>query len=191
MEVKPTISSVSNSFTPITQFAEAPYINNRAAQTTVTCQDGQTIIIGGLITTTDEDREDKVPILGDIPLMGLLFRNTTKTKNRSELMIFLTPHILRRGSDQKSITTRELEGNDTLRSLKMNHPYKDRSLDTFADPQLREMVREESRTLPDTATERRLRNVHDTIIELELLPDAWTDETWSPGQPAPVEKEVE
>jgi type II secretion system protein D len=191
MEVKPTISSVSKSFTPITQFAEAPYINNRAAQTTVTCQDGQTIIIGGLITTTDEDREDKVPILGDIPLMGLLFRNTTKTKNRSELLIFLTPHILRNGGDQNSVTTRELKDNDTLRSLKMNHPYKDRALDTFTDEALRDMVNQESRTLPDTNTERRLRNVHDTVIELELLPEEWIDETWKPGDPAPVEKEVE
>ncbi|MDE2293216.1 MAG: hypothetical protein KGL53_14130, partial [Elusimicrobia bacterium] len=53
-----------------------------------------TIVIGGLITDTQSDRVDKVPLLGDIPLLGYLFRRTSKTRQRVELLIFVTTKIV-------------------------------------------------------------------------------------------------
>jgi type II secretion system protein D len=101
LNVAPEVSSVSSSSIDISPGVKAPIINSRKAQTTVTVQDGHTIIIGGLITTRDDIRESKVPILGDIPLLGLLFKSTTVVKERTELLIVLTPHVLRNGSSDE------------------------------------------------------------------------------------------
>jgi type II secretory pathway component GspD/PulD (secretin) len=93
--VHPEISSLSEDNVEISAGVKARIISSRMAETTVTVQDGHTIVIGGLITTNDQSVEDKVPILGDIPLLGWLFRNTHKIKNRSELLIILTPTVIR------------------------------------------------------------------------------------------------
>ncbi len=61
--------------------------------------DGQTVVLGGIMETERREGERKVPFLGDIPGLGLLFRTTTKTNNRDELLIFVTPKILREGSN--------------------------------------------------------------------------------------------
>ena len=71
-----------------------PIINQRSATTTVTVQSGQSVLIGGLISTMDDIRTKKVPILGDIPGLGLLFRSKVARKDRKELLIVLTPQIL-------------------------------------------------------------------------------------------------
>ena len=192
LQVNPVISSVSQSFTMISEFARANFINNRSAKTTVTCQDGQTIIIGGLITTTDEDREDKVPLLGDIPLVGLLFRSTTKVKKRNELMIFLTPTVMRSPRDARRVTLDEFRGNETLKSLRLNHPYKDDILDEIKDQELVREIRKGSNAIPKTVREIRRKNLERTITELELLPEQWRSTPPSSGQDdRKIEQEVE
>jgi len=58
-------------------------------------KDGETIFIGGLLDTQTTDTKRKVPILGDIPLVGALFRSDTVTDTQTEILIFITPHIVR------------------------------------------------------------------------------------------------
>ena len=70
-----------------------PTINHRVLDSNVRLRDGETIILGGLIQATENISEEKFPILGDIPILGWLFRNRTKMKINSELVIYLTPHI--------------------------------------------------------------------------------------------------
>lgn len=173
MEVRPTISSVGTQSTPITEFASAVFINNRSAETTVTCYDGQTIIIGGLITTTDQDIEDKLPVLGDMPGVGPLFRRIEKVKIRDELMIFLTPRVLQTAQGAHDMTLDEFRKNETLRSLKTNHSYKEAALDMIRQEDLRREIRKGANRLPDTPAEVRRENVRQTIMELELLPEGW------------------
>ncbi len=108
MEVSPEISSIADSSVRISSDVNAVIINSRTANTTVTVQDGHTIVIGGLITTRDQNREDKVPILGDMPLVGPLFKNTKVTKERTELLIILTPRVLRTPSDADILSNREV-----------------------------------------------------------------------------------
>ena len=95
MDVAPEISTVTDTTVPISETVDATVIAKRSAQTRVAINNGQTIIIGGFISSRDETREDKVPILGDIPLLGFLFRNTVKEKRTKELLMFLTPTVLR------------------------------------------------------------------------------------------------
>ena len=81
----------------------APVSNQRKATTTVSVQDGQTIVLGGIIQNTERNTIQKVPLLGDVPLLGNLFRSSTKTHNQTELMVFLTPHIVHSNADAQKI----------------------------------------------------------------------------------------
>jgi general secretion pathway protein D len=83
---------VSNA-TAETQFG-APIISTREASTHLFVRDGQTAVIGGLVDRDQSSTRSGVPILKDIPLLGALFGTTTKSSTRSELFLFLTPHII-------------------------------------------------------------------------------------------------
>ncbi|MBI3548976.1 MAG: type IV pilus secretin PilQ [Elusimicrobia bacterium] len=69
-------------------------VDNRTATTNVLVKDGETIVIGGIITDSESDVIAKVPILGDIPILGWLFKKKTKSRSRVELLIFVTTKIL-------------------------------------------------------------------------------------------------
>lgn len=94
LELGTTNSSLGSSDVKINASATVPVINQRRANTTVSVQNGQTIIIGGLIGTQEDRRERKVPFFGDIPYLGAAFRSTKVTKEKRELLIFLTPTIM-------------------------------------------------------------------------------------------------
>ena len=75
-----------------------PSIDTRNIQTQVLVKDGQTVVLGGIMETERRDSVKKVPGLGDVPVVGTLFRTKSKINNRDELLIFVTPKILREGS---------------------------------------------------------------------------------------------
>ncbi len=72
-----------------------PTISQREAETSVTARDGETFVIGGLTQENVLTRKSKVPLLGDIPLAGNLFKVERSTKSKTELYIVITPHIVR------------------------------------------------------------------------------------------------
>ena len=72
-------------------------ITSRTADTNVRMRNGETLIIGGLINETDEASIRKIPFLSNLPILGELFKDRTKTKNKTEVMIILTPHITEAG----------------------------------------------------------------------------------------------
>ena len=73
---------------------QLPQTASREANSTIRVKDGDTIVIGGLIQEQDRQTFSKVPILGDLPIVGQLFRNNNHDKKRTEVTIFLTTHIL-------------------------------------------------------------------------------------------------
>jgi type IV pilus assembly protein PilQ len=75
-----------------------PSIDTRNIQTQVLVKDGQTVVLGGIMETERRDSVKKVPGLGDVPVVGNLFKTKSKINNRDELLIFVTPQILREGS---------------------------------------------------------------------------------------------
>ncbi len=85
----------------------APVINQRTATTTVVVPDSQTVVIGGLMENQVQDSESKVPVLGDIPLLGWAFKRKIKSNVKRELMIFLTPHIVAHPSQLAAMTSGE------------------------------------------------------------------------------------
>jgi type IV pilus assembly protein PilQ len=74
-----------------------PSINTRTVETQVVLGDGQTVVLGGILETNQTLQATKVPWLGDIPILGNLFKTTTNTNDKDELLIFVTPKILREG----------------------------------------------------------------------------------------------
>lgn len=111
MIVAPEISSVSDSSVNITggtnNVVAAPIINIRSADTVVVTPDGQTIVIGGLMQTQKVKTENKVPLLGDIPLLGALFKHKVTSDAKTELLIFLTPTIVRDSRELAMMTDSE------------------------------------------------------------------------------------
>lgn len=91
MEIKPDFQTPIGEFVPDKKLI--PAINTRSFQSTVRMNDGETIILGGLIQDTESNTEDRFPLLGDIPFLGKLFTNVNKKKGRAELLIYLTPRI--------------------------------------------------------------------------------------------------
>jgi len=81
-------------FVPTANGGSVPSINTRNVKTQVLVNDGDTVVLGGIYETTQNSTVNKVPLLGDIPLIGWLFRNTQVTNNKDELLIFVTPKIM-------------------------------------------------------------------------------------------------
>ncbi len=94
-DIKPEVSSVSD-FRGVNN--DLPVVDTRQASTTVRLKDGNTVIIGGLLNEQHTTNITKLPILGQIPGLGLLFQHRTTTSNKTDLVIEVTPHII---PDQK------------------------------------------------------------------------------------------
>ncbi len=92
MNIEQEVSNINT--TAITGAADIS-TNVRSIRTTVLVEDGQTLVLGGLIDDQFTDVEERVPLLGDIPVLGHLFRFRTTTKNKRNLMVFLHPQIMR------------------------------------------------------------------------------------------------
>lgn len=84
-------------------------LSNRRVENTVVVGDGDTVVIGGLISDQYDDTIDKVPFLGDIPILGWMFKSTSRTLTKKNLLIFLTPHIVRSQQDLIAETIRKRE----------------------------------------------------------------------------------
>jgi len=110
MIVSPEISNLSDERVPIatgTNSVGAPVINRRAADTVVVTPNGQTVVIGGLMQDTKTATVSKIPLLGDIPLLGAAFRRKVNQDTKTELLIFLTPRIVKHPRELIAMTQTE------------------------------------------------------------------------------------
>jgi general secretion pathway protein D len=128
MIVQPSTSSVDFTTTvTISPGVTAPSINIRSADTVVLTPDGQTVVIGGLMRNDSGETVTKIPVLGDIPLLGNLFRHKVNTDSKTELLIFLTPHVIQTPSQLAMMS--EKERNHVL----IPKSYSEEQLDRFLD----------------------------------------------------------
>jgi general secretion pathway protein D len=128
MIVSPQDSSIDPTLTvPISAGVSAPVIDIVAANTVVITPNGQTIVIGGLMQHTKASAETKIPFLGDIPLLGNLFKRKTTTTAKEELLIFLTPYVIEAPSQLIAMSS-----NERAHSL-VPKSYSEQELDRFLD----------------------------------------------------------
>jgi len=109
MQIHPEISEVASASESvvISEGVTAPTFNRNAADTTVAIRNGQTVVLGGLIREFEDEADSGIPILKDLPILGVLFSKTSKVKQRRELMIFITPHVVYTQQELEALT--ELE----------------------------------------------------------------------------------
>ena len=107
MIVSPEISSLTDQSVTIANGVSVPVIAKRSADTVVVTPNGQPVIIGGLMQNNKTSGESKIPLLGDIPLIGNLFKRQTRNTTKTELMIFLTPHIVETPSQLVALSEKE------------------------------------------------------------------------------------
>jgi type IV pilus assembly protein PilQ len=74
-----------------------PSIDTKQIVTEVLVENGGTVVIGGIYSQTETNQTNKIPVLGDLPLVGWLFKQNLRTDDRNELLIFITPRILKDG----------------------------------------------------------------------------------------------
>jgi general secretion pathway protein D len=111
MILAPQISSVAAQSTQISSGTNGnfstPYINIESANTVVVTPNGQTVAIGGMMQNNKTTTDSKIPLLGDIPGLGLLFHHKVKSVSKTELIIFLTPYVIRTPEDLVQMTLDE------------------------------------------------------------------------------------
>ena len=136
MILQPAIKSIDTS-TPgqviqggsiLSSAVYAPNINTRSANTVVFTPDGQPVVIGGLIANNKSSSESKIPLLGDIPVLGNLFKFSNHAQTKNELLIFLTPHIVRMPSQLAALSARE-----TLQTPLITNSISEQELDRFLE----------------------------------------------------------
>jgi general secretion pathway protein D len=108
MIVAPEISTLTDKTVAISDKASSPVIAKRSAETVVVTPNAKTVVIGGLMETQKIESIRKVPILGDIPVLGFPFKRTVKSDVKKELMIFLTPYIVRDPKRMENLAAVEL-----------------------------------------------------------------------------------
>jgi len=84
-----------------------PMVNTRHTKSTMVVQDGQTLVIGGMMRENVSEVVTKVPFLGDLPIIGTLFRTTKVVKTKTELVILVRPTIVRTSPEAAAITKKE------------------------------------------------------------------------------------
>jgi general secretion pathway protein D len=100
---------------------QVPILSRREAEAAaVTCKDGQIVIMGGLSTNSRQKQESKVPVLGDIPVFGYLFKTTTWADTKTELVFFLRPKIIRTIEEAQRYTWGYLEKSKDLRGMPLH-----------------------------------------------------------------------
>lgn len=108
MRVEPSVTSVQPGTVNLGNGLLANVFNQQTVNTTVLASDGETIILGGLITKQDAKQENGIPYMKDIPYVGALFRYRTHSVQRREIIIIMTPHIVRSEYDQARLMAEEV-----------------------------------------------------------------------------------
>ena len=149
--------------------------NERDATTTLTVKDQQTIVIGGLVRDNVTHTSTKIPVLGDIPLLGMLFRSTTDNVVKQNLVLILTPYIIRDQDDLRRIFERKMEERQDFidhTALFSSHVY-DRPHDYVRAEGLLGCVRKEYKQVEARQAIERLRaprdlQTHEGVAPIEL-----------------------
>jgi general secretion pathway protein D len=128
MIIAPQDSSIDPTLTvPIAQGVNAPVIDTVAASTVAITPNGQTVVIGGLMQRDKSSAEQKIPILGDIPFLGNVFKRRVASNSREELLIFLTPYVIQAPTQLAALSNAE-----KARTL-IPKSYSEQELDRFLD----------------------------------------------------------
>ncbi len=121
MQINLEVTQIDQTATLLTSTTQ-PVTLKRTVDTTVIVQDSQTIVIGGLIEDVTTDNQTKVPALGDVPILGWLFRDSSETRERTNLYVFLTPRVIKNPAEADKVLKEKQKRMDAVQegSFKMS-----------------------------------------------------------------------
>ncbi len=131
LEIKQEVSGVAG---PVSADFQELVLNKREIETNVVVDDGEIVVLGGLLDQNDRHTVEKIPLLGDIPVLGSLFRSRSRSGSRTNLMVFLRPTIIRNGDDARRETGRSYS---YLRDLQLRGGSPEAALDVLVRDYLR------------------------------------------------------
>lgn len=154
LELRQEVSSIAG---PVSATFRDLILNKREIETTITVDDGEIVGIGGLLDDNDRRTLDRIPLLGDIPVLGNLFRSRGRSRARTNLMVFIRPTILRSAQDTRAMSARRY--NYARGQQLLGNPNREPTLD--------ELVRDYLGTTPPTEVPRQPQDNVVTPIELQ------------------------
>ena len=125
MDVNPEITTALADTVTISEAFDATIFATRSAECRVAVPNGQTVVIGGLMQDDESESVEKIPLLGDLPLLGGLFKRTVVDNEKTELLIFLTPQVAKNVEDVKKISDHERTQSEFLNSETGNESLKE------------------------------------------------------------------
>lgn len=166
-----------------------PTSKKRHIKTATVVADGQTVVLGGLMEDEIGNSQSKVPLLGDIPLLGFLFRQTEKTMKKNNLLIFLTPHIMNDATDFNRILQAKIEQRNQF--IEANYGRKQREIIKNTIRTHREDLLEFKQAtdlLPDSTFKATANQTGDPFPAVPAPPPPKTPKTpmWTPRKEVPL-----
>ena len=173
LEVRPQINSsgtiklflrqqVSSVAGPVASDNSDLIFNKREVETTMTVDDGQIAVIGGLLSDDERRTIDKVPVLGDLPGLGVLFRSKAKQRTKTNLVIFIRPTIIRSAEDERAVTEQRY-GYLRLQQAGQSPEH---------EPSIDELVRDYLNAEPPLPAAPRAGSIEDPRVPLPVAPAA-------------------
>ncbi|WP_066650654.1 MULTISPECIES: type II secretion system secretin GspD [Sphingomonas] len=173
LEVRPQVNSsgtiklflrqqVSSISGPVSSDNSDLILNKREVETTMTVDDGQIAVIGGLLSDEERNTIEKIPLLGDIPALGQLFRSKAKQRNKTNLMIFIRPTILRTAEDSRRVTEQRYG------YLRLQQGLQNPN----AEPSIDQLVRDYMGAEPPLPAAPKAGSIEDPRIAVPMMPSA-------------------
>ncbi|MEY3915404.1 MAG: hypothetical protein RLZZ103_903 [Pseudomonadota bacterium] len=144
--LKQEVSSVAG---PVSSRSSDLILNKREFETTLTVGDGQLLAIGGLLNEDERRTIERIPLLSDIPLIGELFKSRSRSRSKTNLMVFIRPTILRSREDGDRLTARRY---DYVRDMQLTR-------NPDAEPSIDELLRDYMGTVPPVAPDVRTNDI--------------------------------
>jgi general secretion pathway protein D len=171
LEITEEISDVTGQ-QPLGSLGAVPF-SKRTAQTQLVAQDQQTVVIGGLVRSHVAQTVTKIPLLGDIPILGMLFRSTSSSQQKSNLMLVLTPYIIRERADLRTIFERKMQERQEF----LDHYFVFSDEDRYEPPKdysrtngLLEEIRQSYLEVEERGREKQLRKSQETKTHAPVEP---------------------
>jgi general secretion pathway protein D len=146
MQINLEVTAIDQKAT-LTTSSTLPVTLKRTVDTTVIIKDQQTVVIGGLIDDSTTESENKVPVLGDIPLLGWLFRKEAEETIKTNLYVFLTPRVIKNPGEASGIFQQKKEHIDGIKGGEIKY-YEKHSEKPEESITISEPIREPGRTEP-------------------------------------------
>jgi general secretion pathway protein D len=193
LEIEAKLQDFSNRKLPDALAAQAIATTSRFAKTSVVVGDGDTVVLGGLVRDVASDTTSKVPILGDIPVLGWLFKAKSTNSTKSNLLIFITPKIVRQYEAVRGILDRKLKERDdflekAVGGVDIGKDFRDKIIRSLPDVNKLQTDKPQTNFTIDSSTDGSMQQLEESGNSGAANPrsSSGPDTSLAPSGPAPV-----